>query len=103
VITQQHYSDEAIENLRLARAAAGGSGSPHRSQTMMELSYGIQLTPALRIAPNLIYAIHPDQFADPDRTEDLPNAFIAGLRVDLSLTPALKATARQFTRSATKG
>lgn len=103
VITQQHYSDEGIDNLRLTRAAAGGSGSPHHSQTMMELSYGIQLTPALRIAPNLIYAIHPDPFADPDRTEDLPNAFIAGLRVDLSLTPALKAVGRQFTHSATKG
>ncbi|MDZ4078714.1 carbohydrate porin [Hydrocarboniphaga sp.] len=103
VITQQHYSDEAIDNLRLTRAANGGSGSPHHSQTMMELSYGIQLTPALRIAPNLIYAIHPDQFAEPDRTQDLPNAFIAGLRVDLSLTPALKAAGKQFTRSATKG
>ena len=85
VVTQQKYSDIALENLRLARAAAGGSGTPHDSQVMMELSYGIQLTPQLRIAPNLHYIVHPDQFDEPARQRDLPNALIAGLRIDWSL------------------
>ncbi|MCW0456141.1 carbohydrate porin [Xanthomonas sacchari] len=85
VVTQQHYSDDALEDLRLARAAAGGSGTPHRSQTMMELSYGIQVTPQLRIAPNLHYIVHPDQFNEPARTRDLPNALVAGLRLDWAL------------------
>ncbi|AWT14909.1 MULTISPECIES: carbohydrate porin [Stenotrophomonas] len=85
VVTQQKYSSIALENLRLARAAAGGSGTPHGSQVMMELSYGIQLTPQLRIAPNLHYIVHPDQFNEPARQRDLPNALIAGMRVDWSL------------------
>lgn len=85
VVTQQKYSGIALENLRLARAAAGGSGPPHGSQVMMELSYGIQLTPQLRIAPNLHYIVHPDQFNEPARQRDLPDALIAGLRIDWSL------------------
>ncbi len=52
---------------------------------MMELSYGIQVTPQLRVAPNLHYIVHPDQFNEPARQRDLPNALIAGLRVDWSL------------------
>jgi porin len=85
VVTQQKYSDIALENLRLARAAAGGTGTPHDSQVMMELSYGIQVTPKLRIAPNLHYIVHPDQFDEPARLHDLPNALIAGMRIDWSL------------------
>ncbi len=85
VVTQQKYSGIALENLRLARAAAGGSGTPHGSQVMMELSYGIQLTPQLRIAPNLHYIVHPDQFNEPARQRDLPDALITGLRIDWSL------------------
>ncbi len=85
VVTQQKYSGIALENLRLARAAAGGSGTPHGSQVMMELSYGIQLTPQLRIAPNMHYIVHPDQFNEPARQRDLPDALIAGLRIDWSL------------------
>ena len=85
VVTQQKYSGIALENLRLARAAAGGSGTPHGSQVMMELSYGVQVTSQLRVAPNLHYIVHPDQFNEPARQHDLPNALIAGLRVDWSL------------------
>jgi len=85
VVTQQKYSAIALENLHLARAAAGGSGTPHDSQVMMELSYGIQLTTQLRIAPNLHYIVHPDQFDEPARQRDLPNALIAGIRIDWSL------------------
>lgn len=85
VVTRQRYSDDALEDLRLARAAAGGRGTPHSSQYMMELSYGIQLTPQLRIAPNLHYIVHPDQFNEPSRTRDLPDALIAGMRVDWAL------------------
>lgn len=85
VVTRQKYSGIALENLRLARAAAGGSGTPHGSQVMMELSYGIQLTPQLRIAPNLHYIVHPDPFNEPARQRDLPNALIAGMRVDWNL------------------
>ncbi|PZP71265.1 MAG: hypothetical protein DI592_22040, partial [Stenotrophomonas maltophilia] len=39
----------------------------------------------LRIAPNLHYIVHPDQFNEPGRQRDLPNALIAGMRVDWSL------------------
>jgi porin len=85
VASRQQYSDIALQNLRLTRAAAGGSGTPQSSQTMLELSYAIQVTPQLRIAPNLHYIIHPDQFNEPSRLHDLPNTWVAGLRLDWNL------------------
>jgi len=89
VVTRQGYSDEALENLRLARASAGGNGTPHDAQVMMELSYGFQVTPQVRIQPNVQYVINPDQLNAPTRTEDLPNAFVVGLRFDIDLAGAL--------------
>lgn len=88
VATRQAYSDEAIENLRLTRAAAGGTGTPADDQIMMELSYGFQVTPAMRIQPNVHYIIRPDQLNAPQRTENLPNALAVGVRLDMNLADA---------------
>lgn len=85
VVSRQQYSDIALENQRLARAQAGGSGTPQSSQTIVELSYGIQLAPKLRLTPNLHYLVHPDQFNEPARPHDLDNALVAGLRVDWNM------------------
>jgi len=85
VVTRQQYSDDALENLRLTRAVAGGTGTPPSGQTMMELSYGFAVNSHLRIAPSLHYVMHPDQFNAPARAVDLPNAWVAGLRFDLNL------------------
>lgn len=57
---------------------------------MMELSYGYQLTPEIRIQPNLQYIINPDQFSDSGRTNDLDNIFIIGLRFDVNLADMIK-------------
>lgn len=85
VVSRQQYSGIALENQRLARAQAGGSGTPQSSQTIVELSYGIQLNRQLRITPNLHYLVHPDQFNEPARRHDLDNALVAGLRIDWNL------------------
>ncbi|TWB33272.1 carbohydrate porin [Nitrospirillum pindoramense] len=90
VVNQQKYSHDALDALRLARAAAGGSGTPADDQIMMELSYGVQLDRAIRIQPNLQYVIHPDQFSDPARLHDAPDAFVIGLRFDLDLAALLR-------------
>ena len=90
VVSQQRYSDQALDNQQLLRAAAGGSGRPATSQVMVELSYGIQVNPLLRVQPNLHYIANPDQFGEPARTRDLPDALAVGLRVDLSLSPFVR-------------
>lgn len=56
----------------------------------MELSYGYQLTPQIRVQPNIQYIINPDQFSDPRRTKDLDNIFILGLRFDVNLADIVK-------------
>ena len=91
VINRQRYSGAALENLRLQRAALGGGDDPAKDQVLMELSYGIQVSKLLRVAPNLHYIVNPDGFSDPSRTRDLDNGLVVGMRVDLQLTPAIEA------------
>jgi porin len=63
----------------------GASGSiPHR-EIMMELNYGAQLTPAIRVMPNLQYIINPDQSGEPFRPKNIPNAFVIGVKFTLDL------------------
>jgi porin len=85
VINQQSYSGIQMLNWTLARAAAGGTGTPFSSQIMTELSYGIQLGRNIRVQPNVQYIIHPDQSNQPARLNNLPNAFVIGLRFDVDL------------------
>lgn len=85
VVSQQHYSRDAMKDLTLARKLNGGSGTPANNQVMMELSYGYQLTPQIRVQPNIQYIINPDQFSEPGRKKDLDNIFILGLRFDVNL------------------
>ncbi len=80
VINEQRFSRWALENGRAARAASGGARRPRRNQVMFELAYGAQLTPRVRISPNIQYIAHPDQMADPFQARDTPDALIIGLK-----------------------
>lgn len=80
VINDQRMSDLALQNIRVARVSAGGSPNLPRDEYMMELAYGAQLGPAIRISPNLQYIVNPDQMSAPFRTKDIPNAFVVGFK-----------------------
>jgi porin len=79
-INDQQFSGLALERVAAARAAAGGGGGMARHEIMMELAYGAQLTPAIRISPNLQYIVGPDQLAEPFRAKPIPNAFVVGFK-----------------------
>ncbi len=89
VFTQQHYSNDAIEDQALLRNLNGGVGRPFSTQTMMELSYGIHVNDNIRIQPNVHYIINPDQFNDKSRIENLDDAWIVGLRFDVNIAGLL--------------
>jgi porin len=52
---------------------------------MMELNYGAQLTPVVRVMPNLQYIINPDQSAEPYRTKNIPDAFVVGVKFTVDI------------------
>ena len=85
VINQQRFSSLALQNIRVARASVGASTDIPGSETMMELAYGYQLSPGIRLSPNLQYILHPDQQAEPFRTSNIPNAFVIGLKFTVAL------------------
>jgi porin len=93
VINQQSFSDLALARMNAARAFAGGKSGVHRDEYMMELAYGAQLGPAVRISPNLQYILHPDQTGAPFRARHIDDALVVGLKftVDaMSLASAFK-------------
>lgn len=85
LINQQRFSGLALENIQVARASVGGSTEIPTSETMMELAYGYQLSPGIRLSPNLQYILHPDQQSEPFRTSNIPNAFVIGLKFTVAL------------------
>ena len=53
---------------------------------MMELNYGYQLSPTVRITPNLQGIINPDQNAEPFRTKNIPDALVIGCKATIDIT-----------------
>jgi porin len=82
----EHFSPLGLANLRAARAAVGLGRNVASTQTILEVSYGIQVTPAIRLMPNLQYVINPQlqerYFAQPKR---VPDAFVIGAKLSVDL------------------
>lgn len=93
VINDQRFSDLAVDRMRAAQISAGGDGKIRRHQYMMELAYGAQLNPAVRISPNLQYIVNPDQTGAPFRPKNIGNAFIFGFKFTID-APTLLAGKR---------
>ncbi|MCJ2139603.1 carbohydrate porin [Methylobacterium sp. E-066] len=86
VFVMEKLSSLGAANIRAARASYGlSSRNVETLQTILELSYGIQLTPAVRLMPNLQYVIDPDQTRFPFRPKPIPNAFVVGAKLSVDL------------------
>ena len=85
VINTQKFSPLALSNIALAQAAIGLNRRIPTQQVMMELNYGIQVTPAIRLTPNLQYIVNPDQTRFPFRPRNIPDAFVVGAKLSVDL------------------
>lgn len=85
VINDQEFSSLFTGNIAAARQSAGGSGNIPRREIMMELNYAAQITPSVRIMPNLQYIINPDQSGEPFRKTNIANAFVIGVKFTIDL------------------
>jgi porin len=92
VINDQRFSDLSMQRMRAAQIAAGGNGDIERHQYMMELAYGAQLTPAIRVLPNIQYIVNPDQTGAPFRSRSIGNALVFGFKFTVD-APTLLAMA----------
>ena len=94
VINQQSFSDLAMARMRAARLSAGGDGDIRRNQYMLELAYGAQIGPAIRLSPNIQYILNPDQTGAPFRKTHIGNALVFGFKFTVD-APTLIAMARR--------
>ena len=66
VISNQKFSSLGLAGVRTARASLGlNPRDIATQQLMLELNYGVQITPAIRLTPNLQYIVNPDKHALP--------------------------------------
>jgi porin len=86
-IALEHFSPLGLAHYRAARASLGlDNRGIAATQTILELSDGIQLTPAVRLMPNLQYVINPqpqERFVFRPRT--IADAFVVGAKLSVDL------------------
>ena len=86
VISDQHYSAAGLFDLRANALMQGINPAIFKSdQYLMELNYGFQAGPAIRITPNLQYIVNPTNTGAPYLTKPIPNAFVVGAKVSVDL------------------
>jgi porin len=85
-INERRFSSLFVDNIAAARTLAGGTADIPREEVMVELNYGIEVSSAVRLTPNLQYVLNPDQASVPSRTTNIRNAFVAGARIAVDLS-----------------
>ncbi|MDI9846463.1 carbohydrate porin [Rhodoblastus sp. 17X3] len=99
VVNLEKWSDNALNNVRLARATVGSFTKPPPYMVMMELNYGWQITPAVQLSPNLQAIINPDNLNEPKRASNIPSAFIVGFKLNVDLAKAAGIGAEDISRN----
>lgn len=85
-VSTQRYSAIGLANVRAARLAQGlSTGNIASNQTFFELNYGLQVSPAVRLTPNLQYVLDPDQLRFPSRPKSIPDALVIGAKLSVDL------------------
>lgn len=86
VISNQKFSSLGLAGVRTARASLGlNPRDIATQQLMLELNYGVQISPAIRLTPNLQYIVNPDNTRFPFRSKPTPNAFVFGTKLSIDL------------------
>ncbi|HWK44660.1 MAG TPA: carbohydrate porin [Stellaceae bacterium] len=96
VVTDLKFSQRTENFIIDSRRLAGGTGSPNANMIMMEVNYGAQVTPWLRFVPNLQYIINPDNINEPTRKTNIPDAFVIGLKMAVSLPSLIGLPTRSY-------
>lgn len=82
-ISDTRFDAKQVDYLADVRARNGGRGAPHANEYISELGYGINVARGVRVLPNIQYVVNPDPIYAASRRNDIPNALIVGIRVDI--------------------
>ena len=85
-ISTQNFSSLGLADVRSALLAEGLSTSKvATNETFFELNYGLQVSPAVRLTPNVQYVLHPDQLRYPSLPKPIPDAVVIGAKLSVDL------------------
>lgn len=86
VVTDLHWGNHTMDFVRDSRVAAGGAATTQNpNEIMMEVNYGAQITPWLRVVPNLQYIVNPDNLPEPKLKSNIPDTFVVGFKFAVGL------------------
>lgn len=82
-VSDTRFDQKEVDYLGDLRARHGGTGAPHANEYITEIGYGIAVARGVRVLPNIQYVVNPDPLYATGRLNDIPNALIVGIRVDI--------------------
>lgn len=78
-----HVSSQESEFLNDARIKAGGGGVGSQNEGTLEIDYGANVLPSVRVTPDIQYIINPDNSSIPNVKFVPRNALVIGLQISL--------------------
>jgi porin len=82
-------SDLEVDFLRDARIKAGGSGTNNPNEFAFEMDYSALVSRGVRVTPNIMYIIHPDNSSLPNTPVLAKNEIVLGVKLTVNLSSAL--------------
>lgn len=79
------FTDGAVQTFNGYQERAGGIGNVAKNEGILELNYGYQVTPGVVLRPNIQYYINPDPRNAPTSPRKIPNIFVVGVSLNVSL------------------
>lgn len=84
-VSQTGFTSHEMQYLDGMQIAGGGPGNVPSKEYIFELTYGYQLAPGVTLRPDLQYIMNPDPRDTPEYPKKIPNAFVVGLAINISL------------------
>ncbi len=80
---------EKKDFLQDSRRKAGGTDGVSSNEYIFEANYGVQLTSAINIRPNIQYVVNPDTILSPNTKFQPKNIFVVGCRLSMEIDKML--------------
>ena len=95
-VTDTHFSNGFARNLEAGRQLKGGEEQPDNDEVILEVNYGVVITPGFEIKPNVQYIFNPDTGNRPDHISNPNNVLVFGVKVALDVPQTLGLRPQDF-------
>lgn len=84
-VSQIRFSGKEVDYLSGMRSVGGGHSNASSHEEIVELNYGIHVSPGVVVLPNIQYTFNPDTRYTPTSPRGIPDTLVLGLQLNISL------------------